>query len=144
MDLDPNYDPSDFLNFGNRATSNNNTDDLQASQSKDDEQLPDGPMSGDMPSMPQMSLIMPGNDNVGIDEDLAISESDEEDDGGNATMKSEVFNDSGEMANDGMDTNMIAGSAVSQDNEVPMNVDTSKQEQHHQHDDNDDDDWLHF
>ncbi|XP_017474029.1 PREDICTED: transcription initiation factor TFIID subunit 1 isoform X2 [Rhagoletis zephyria] len=149
MDLDPNYDPSDFLNFGNRATSNNNTDDLQASQSqiqytKDDEQLPDGPMSGDMPSMPQMSLIMPGNDNVGIDEDLAISESDEEDGGGNATMKSEVFNDSGEMANDGMDTNMIAGSAVSQDNEVPMNVDTSKQEQHHQHDDNDDDDWLHF
>lgn len=163
MDLDPNYDPSDFLNFGNRPAHNNATEDLQSTQNhmqygkEDDEaqahfqmnaNMTDGAMPADMTSMPQMPLIMPSNDNVGIDEDLAISESDEEDGGGDDTvadvsMKHEVFNDSGEMANDGIDANLQNNMNEPQANEVQTNMDTAKPEQLHQ-DDNDDDDWLHF
>ncbi|XP_004536590.1 transcription initiation factor TFIID subunit 1 isoform X1 [Ceratitis capitata] len=168
MDLDPNYDPSDFLNFGNRNVSNDNNEDLQGNQNhtqygKEDDDaniqyntnanLPDGTMPAQMSSMPQMPLIMPPNtDNVGIDEDLAISESDEEDggdnthnDGGDVSMKNEVFNDNGEMAND-------ANIPINPNdaNDIQMNMDAAKsepqQQQQHQHqqDDNDDDDWLHF
>lgn len=164
MDLDPNYDPSDFLNFGNRPAHNNANDDLQSTQNhmqygkEDDEahgsfhtnaNMPDGAISAEISSMPQMPLIMPSNDNVGIDEDLAISESDEEDGGGDGTraevpMKNEVFNDSIEMVNDGIDANLQSNTNEPQPNEGQINMDISKPEQNHQQDDNDDDDWLHF
>ncbi|XP_011211666.2 transcription initiation factor TFIID subunit 1 isoform X2 [Bactrocera dorsalis] len=160
MDLDPNYDPSDFLNFGNRPAHNNASDDMQSTQnhmqySKEDDEaqahfqmdanMSDGAMPAEMSSMPQMPLIMPSNDNVGIDEDLAISESDEEDGGGDdnaadVSMKREVFNDSGEMTNDGIDANLQNSMSEPQANEGQMNMETAKPE-HHQ---DDDDDWLHF
>ncbi|XP_011186353.2 transcription initiation factor TFIID subunit 1 isoform X5 [Zeugodacus cucurbitae] len=162
MDLDPNYDPSDFLNFGNRPVNNNPMEDLQSTQNhmqygkEDDEaqahynpnaSMPDGAMSAEMSSMPQMPLIMPSHDNVGIDDDLAISESDEEDGGGGGgdmSMKHEVFNDSGEMANDGIDANLQNNTNEPQTNDGQMHMDMAKPEQHHQQDDGDDDDWLHF
>ncbi|XP_067618163.1 transcription initiation factor TFIID subunit 1 isoform X3 [Eurosta solidaginis] len=184
MDLDPNYDPSDFLNFGNRPPINNNsTEDVQQQPTQNHTEfaakvddnvahtqfnttnaaLNESAMSAsggsDMNSMSQMPLIMdPGNNaNVGIDADLDISESDEDDGDNNRarglTMKSEIFNDSGEMANDGMnDTNINVGIDMTQPQDVPMNMTVMRdnqehqqfQQHHQQHDDNDDDDWLHF
>lgn len=115
MDLDPNYDPSDFLAM-HKPRQNFNESSYNApgafsdfmSQVQDDNgqynpseagnntaaaSLPPPPPPPQEDDMPATTST---NNGMGIDEDLDISESDEDDDagGGGVRIKKEVFDDS--------------------------------------------------
>ncbi|XP_055848385.1 transcription initiation factor TFIID subunit 1 isoform X1 [Episyrphus balteatus] len=94
IDLDPNYDPSDFLSMGNRLPTSQTQTEQPLSQflPNNEQQFPVEQESDQMqqmqqlrpPSLQQVPMLMPSdmpdNENVGIDEDLAISDSDEDED----------------------------------------------------------------
>ncbi|KAM7364185.1 TATA-box binding protein associated factor 1 isoform 2-T2 [Cochliomyia hominivorax] len=169
MDLDPNYDPSDFLTMHNRLGNNENNQQQQQQDSKmsqflqqDEAQHDNMPAMNDNKSnMHQMPLMMGSNDNMGIHDDLAISESDEEDDG-NVRVKREIFNDQmddeqlqqqQQQQQSMMDIQMQQQQQQDQLNMQPyLDMENQQQQQqHHQsqnqsthHDDNNDDDWLRF
>ncbi|XP_037823798.1 transcription initiation factor TFIID subunit 1 isoform X1 [Lucilia sericata] len=170
MDLDPNYDPSDFLTMHNRIGSNNDNNQQQQDNKMSQYLQHDEAQNENIPTTNQMPLMMGSNDNMGIDDDLAISESDEEDDG-NVRVKREIFNDQMDDEQDQqqqqqqqhMQQSMIDMEMQQQQEQLPIqpydNIDAAKdeyqqqqqqQQQHHQsqnqshHDDNNDDDWLRF
>ncbi|KAL7730813.1 hypothetical protein ACLKA6_003581 [Drosophila palustris] len=105
MDVDPNYDPSDFLamhkprqNYGESYNAQGAFSDFMPQAQDDSGQYnpPEASTSAAAAGMQSQDedLATTGNDNgMGIDEDLDISESDEEDDGG-VRIKKEVFDDS--------------------------------------------------
>ncbi|KQS38511.1 transcription initiation factor TFIID subunit 1 isoform X2 [Drosophila erecta] len=123
MDVDPNYDPSDFLAMHKPRQNLGEPSSLQGaftnflSQEQDDNGLYNPPEASSSAasgsaigmSLPpqeedsmamQMAPEMPVNtmnNGMGIDDDLDISESDEEDDGSRVRIKKEVFDD-GEYA----------------------------------------------
>ncbi|XP_030373648.1 transcription initiation factor TFIID subunit 1 isoform X4 [Scaptodrosophila lebanonensis] len=113
MDVDPNYDPSDFLNLHKprepSSSSNAFADFMSQAQDDNGQFNPNEASSSSATNMPQNedesastqmppSLPATSNDNggMGIDEDLDISESDEEDENGAAggvRIKKEIFDD---------------------------------------------------
>lgn len=147
MDLDPNYDPSDFLSMNNRLNNNSNMALQQHSQflSNDNDENQHGEYNAvvneDM-QMQQMPLIMPrdipNNDNVGIDEDLAISESDEEIDG--MLVKNEVTAPNVEIVNSmsAIHTEPLPETAQGETNFL---MEISKEE-HQEENDEDDGFWF--
>lgn len=164
MDLDPNYDPSDFLTMHNRmgnSEANQNQQGNNLSQFLQNEEGPNENMTsqhdGNNSNMHQMPLMMGSNDNMGIDDDLAISESDEEDEG-NVRIKREIFVDQHEENEEEQqqeEQSMIDLQMQEQQQEqLPQPYAHTTQDQyeasHHQtqnqshHDDNNDDDWLRF
>lgn len=108
MDVDPNYDPSDFLamhkprqNYGESYNAQGAFSDFMPQVQDDNGQYnpPEASTSAAAAALQSQEedLATTSNDNgMGIDEDLDISESDEDDDGG-VRIKKEVFDDS-EMA----------------------------------------------
>ncbi|KAI9580485.1 transcription initiation factor TFIID subunit 1 isoform X1 [Glossina fuscipes] len=166
MDLDPNYDPSDFLTMhnrlGNQQIDNQQQQQQQQQQSftqflpaEENQNSVDAQIAGNQQNISQLPLIMSGNDNVGIDEDLAISESDEEDEcGQKVTVKTEVFNESlnedqinsaNLMANEMLtaQSNQEQQQQQLMQNVAPYGLQASKEEPNTP-DDNDDDGWLRF
>jgi len=117
MDVDPNYDPSDFLAMHKPRQNLGEPSSLQGaftnflSHAQDDSGPYNAPeastsaasgMGMSFPSQEDDSLAlqMPSemptntmNNGMGIDDDLDISESDEEDDGSRVRIKKEVFDD---------------------------------------------------
>ncbi|XP_037728761.1 transcription initiation factor TFIID subunit 1 isoform X3 [Drosophila subpulchrella] len=117
MDVDPNYDPSDFLamhkprqnlgepsslqgaftNFLSHAQDDNGSyNTAEASTSAASAMGMSLPSQEDDSLALQMPSEMPTNtmnNGMGIDDDLDISESDEEDDGSRVRIKKEVFDD---------------------------------------------------
>ncbi|XP_016954099.1 transcription initiation factor TFIID subunit 1 isoform X2 [Drosophila biarmipes] len=119
MDVDPNYDPSDFLAMHKPRQNLGEPSSLQGaftnflSNAQDDNGAYNTPeastsatgasaMGMGLPSQEDDSLAlqmpseMPAttiNNGMGIDDDLDISESDEEDDGSRVRIKKEVFDD---------------------------------------------------
>ncbi|XP_032593428.1 transcription initiation factor TFIID subunit 1 isoform X2 [Drosophila grimshawi] len=104
MDVDPNYDPSDFLamhkprqSYAENYNAPGAFSDFMSQYQDDNGQYnpPEASTSAAAANMAAQDeeLATTGNDNgMGIDEDLDISESDEEDDGG-VRIKKEVFDD---------------------------------------------------
>lgn len=160
MDLDPNYDPSDFLTMHNRMSGSSTavgvtgTDTHYQSsnvsqflpQDEDAHQESASPMNQD-----KMVHMMGNNDNMGINNDLAISESDDDDD--NARPKKgfsdqleediagTVENGSHTMMGIQQQIQQLSYGDVAGINEHPV------QQQHEDppsQDDNNDDDWLRF
>ncbi|XP_033167357.1 transcription initiation factor TFIID subunit 1 isoform X1 [Drosophila mauritiana] len=113
MDVDPNYDPSDFLAMHKPRQSLGEPSSLQGAFTNflSHEQDDNGPyhpaeastsaasgaaLGMDDSMAMQMATEMPVNtmnNGMGIDDDLDISESDEEDDGSRVRIKKEVFDD---------------------------------------------------
>lgn len=113
MDVDPNYDPSDFLAMHKQRQSLGEPSSLQGAFTNflSHEQDDNGPynpaeastsaasgadLGMDASMAMQMAPEMPVNtmnNGMGIDDDLDISESDEEDDGSRVRIKKEVFDD---------------------------------------------------
>ncbi|XP_064556533.1 transcription initiation factor TFIID subunit 1 isoform X4 [Drosophila montana] len=104
MDVDPNYDPSDFLamhkprqSFGETYNAQGAFSDFMSQVQDDSGQYnpPEASTSAAAANMSAQEEDMPStsNDNgMGIDEDLDISDSDDEDNGG-VRIKKEVFDD---------------------------------------------------
>lgn len=162
MDLDPNYDPSDFLHnrLGNQQIDNQQQQQQQSftqflPAEENQNSVQDAQIAGNQHNISQLPLMMSSNDNVGIDEDLAISESDEEDEcGQKVTVKTEVFNESlnedqinsaNLMANDMLtvQSNQEQQQQQLMQNVAPYGLQASKEEPNTP-DDNDDDGWLRF
>lgn len=157
MDLDPNYDPSDFLTMHNRRGDNEQQE--KGSQFLQNVEIQSGsvPSSNENNSNAhQMPLMMGSHDNMGIDDDLAISESDEEDNG-NVRVKREFFSE--HMEDEHVQTQQPVNDLQIQQQQFPtqsfVDIEGVKedyhQEQLHQtqngsshNDDNNDDDWLRF
>ncbi|XP_037955889.1 transcription initiation factor TFIID subunit 1 isoform X1 [Teleopsis dalmanni] len=132
MELDPNYDLGDFLTMRNRNNNNSQDQEFLAIQNDENAQMNSTTSSNEngdnSMQQPIMPLLLPGNDNVGIDEDLAISESDEEDENGSGmAIKREPVHENDNNAND------------SAQNQLP----TDRKDEF-KHEDNDDDGWLRF
>lgn len=146
MDLDPNYDPSDFLTLHNRMGNNENNQHHE----NQSENLPN--TNENKSNIQQMPLMMGSNDNMGIDDDLAISESDEEDDG-NVRVKREIFTDQLDEEPDQQQSIVDMQIQQQQQEQIPIQpyIYIDQQQHHHQkpnqsshHEDNNDDDWLRF
>ncbi|KAH8381371.1 hypothetical protein KR093_003697 [Drosophila rubida] len=107
LDVDPNYDPSDFLamhkprqNYNENYNAQGAFSDFMA-QSQDDNGQYNPPeastsaaaAAGMLQSQDEEIPSASNNNGMGINDDLDISESDEEDDNGGVRIKKEVFDD---------------------------------------------------
>ncbi|XP_013119085.1 transcription initiation factor TFIID subunit 1 isoform X2 [Stomoxys calcitrans] len=161
MDLDPNYDPSDFLTMHNRIGGSTATavtgseSHYQSSnvsqflpQDEDAHQESAAPMNSE-----KMSLMMGNNDNMGINNDLGISESDDDDD--NAHPKKEGFSEQMEEDIEASHDNASHGMLGMQQQIQQLSygddagldenqIHQPPQEDPPSQDDNNDDDWLRF
>ena len=137
MDLDPNYDPSEFLNLRNTdvyATKAEGQSEINVPFDDNMEECMENQSNTihDSLVVPQMPLLMPNSGEVGIDDDLAISESEDEDQADNVAIKTE--------RNDLQD-DLSYSQMASSSKDYLMQV--TKEENLSQNDDNDDG-WLHF
>ncbi|XP_073816142.1 TATA-box binding protein associated factor 1 isoform X2 [Musca autumnalis] len=159
MDLDPNYDPSDFLTMHNRLGGGNSaaaTNDTSYQQSNVSQFLPQDEDAH------QESAAPMNQDNMNINNDLAISESDDDDD--NARPKKEGgFSHQMEQDIAGAVDNSGVGGGVHNMMGIQQQIQqlssysdvAGLDDDHHQQqeqasedppsqDDNNDDDWLRF
>lgn len=161
MDLDPNYDPSDFLTMHSRirgtgAAAATETSEQHYQSSTISQFLPQDEdahqESAALTNQEKMTL----SENMGINNDLGISESDDDDDNARPKKEGGVFTNQMEediagVISNGTTHNMMVGIPQHIQQQLSAYDDVGSMEQQQQQpedqpsqDDNNDDDWLRF